>query len=322
MRTNNIFTRNIEAILKAEGDPERAAMIRKADVGGSASSDFDSTVSTDFYLANEHNPAGLFQWALNEGNPGAVGVAPYLATGVVANYISGGLGIPVSKLTAAGDALARQKVAGIVIVMIEAAKHPANLRIVEKALRQSIRLAEDQRILALAAAGTTNIFPTTGTILGDKRLLLDAVNLTAYGSLAFVMHPSKMNIVATAVADGSNLPIFPDADPARGGSVLGIRVIPSEAAGDNLYLLDANSLVTCDDGLSLRTSDSASVEMADVTDQDAITPTGSTNIISCFQANALALLGIKSFCFQLMRPSGCAVIENVDWDEVTTSTGA
>jgi len=136
------------------------------------------------------------------------------------------------------------------------------------------------------------------------------------------MHPRELNAAVTAVAFESGLPLFPDLDPTRGGSMLGVTVIPSEAAEDNLYLINANDVVVCDEGLTLRLSESAPVEMVDASSQDSATPTGATgSIVSAFQVDAVALLGIRSFGFRLIRPTGCAVITNIGWAETTTTTG-
>ena len=318
------FHQDIAALIRT-GNPEQAGQIRKAAIGAtsstSVSGDFDYQVNADYYLAQEHNPDGLLRWLVRWGNPGRIGIPPFVGSGISAFYIGEGLGIPVSQYSAAGTPLGREKVAGIVVVQKDAWQYAEIIAAIERALVQAVRLAEDQRFLALFTAGADAVFGSSGDLLHDVGAALAAVNRTAFGNMAFVMHPILLNVAATAVAVESGLPLFPDLDPVRGGSMLGITVIPSEAAGDDLYLINANDVCVSDEGLTLRLSDNAPIEMADSSSQDSAAPTGTTgSIVSAFQVDAVALLGLRSFGFRLIRPTGCAVITNVIWSGTTTSS--
>jgi len=318
------FHSDIKAILQG-GTPEQAAEIRKAAVGASGSSsfsgDFDSMVAADFYLSEEHSPLSLLRWLVQEGKPARVGVIPFVGSGITAAYIGDGLGIPTSKYVADDKPLSREKCAGIVVCQKEAAQYPENVAAIERELTQAVRLAEDERILSLCSSGTSNIFASIGAPpIYDLQAALSAVNTTAFSRLVIVLHPTYINLLATSLGDNSGLLLFPDASPGPGGSVLGIPVIASTAAGDNLYMLDANCFCVADEGLTLRTSENAPLEMADSTAQDVGEATGMTNIVSAFQVDAIAVLGLRSFGFRLLRSTGCAVVTDLGWSATTTTT--
>ena len=82
----------------------------------------------------------------------------------------------------------------------------------------------------------------------------------------------------------------------------------SKAAGNKLVLIDAANLVVTDEGLEVKQSEQAAIEMLDNPTNNSATPTG-TNVVSMFQANATALRLIRWLHWTLATDDAVSYLE-------------
>jgi HK97 family phage major capsid protein len=94
----------------------------------------------------------------------------------------------------------------------------------------------------------------------------------------------------------------------NGGTIAGIPVITSAAAGSLITLLDADQLATFDGGVEVQPSHVASVEMLDNPTNDAATATA-TSVVSLFQTNSAAVKLVQLCDWRLLADDAVAFIE-------------
>jgi len=178
-------------------------------------------------------------------------------------------------------------------------------------LRGALGVATDAEFLS-SLADSTNTTAASADPLADLQALLDGVNTSGFGSLFFIVPPAVANLIATVRAGTGVGFLFPRAPPT-GGDILGVPLLVSAGApADTLTLLDASALATGSEDIQLKISESATVEMDSAPGGETTTPTGATGaLVSVFAADALAIIGIRSFASKLVRTSGAAVLTDV-----------
>jgi hypothetical protein len=99
-----------------------------------------------------------------------------------------------------------------------------------------------------------------------------------------VMGPSMAIYLATLRTNGTRY--FPDVT-VSGGTVLGVPVIAAREAFNLIVAIDAAGIAVADGGIEIDTAQQASLQLTD-------TPSaGPTNLVSLFQANAIALKTLR-----------------------------
>jgi hypothetical protein len=125
----------------------------------------------------------------------------------------------------------------------------------------------------------------------------------SYGDLdraTWITSPRAAMHLATLHEDGA--PIFPDIGPL-GGTIAGVPVITSAAAGNRLILLDASRLVVTDEGLLVDASDIAAVQMDDSPSESP------SNMVSAFQTNTIFLRFTPFLDWRLQGDNSIGFIE-------------
>ncbi|MGX7952428.1 phage major capsid protein [Tsuneonella sp. HG249] len=240
------------------------------------------------------------------------------ATGFSAAWVGEGKAKPVSKATYAAGTLPSRKVSTIAVVTRELLESvdPAAETLIRNDLAAALVAVIDQSFIDPANAGTTDIEPasvtngvtavtSTGDGIGDLRLLIDAFP----GDLERAVLVGSPSTFA-ALHDPHFLPTL----GVRGGTAMGIPAIPSNAAGDTLALIDPEGIAVGEDGMEIRTSNQASIEMLDGSlagDSIGVVPGTAASTVSLWQTNSSAILLEQRINWETARPS-VAIIEGLD----------
>ena len=131
---------------------------------------------------------------------------------------------------------------------------------------------------------------------------LATLTLTAASRIYLIVPPSAAATLALMTGSGGNF-LFPDLGP-NGGSINGIQVVVSDAAGDTATLVDAAQLATAGNGIALDASSQSLIEMSTA-------PDGSGNRLSLWQINLTGLKAERLFAVKVTGPDGVAVISGV-----------
>jgi hypothetical protein len=234
-----------------------------------------------------------------------------LSSGFIAAWTAEGQSKPISRASFSEDSLAPLKVSCATIVTREllASADPASEELIRQDMVAAVAAAIDESLLNPANAGTAGLEPasltngvpsisSSGDGLADMRQLVDAF-------------PGRLE---TAVLIGSPKTFLALHDPmvlpaigAAGGNVLGIRAIPSSAAGDTLTLLDPSGVALGIGDVVARSSDQATIEMDDTPAHEATTPTPTTSLVSLWQCGAVGLLTELSANWVAARPCAATI---------------
>jgi len=156
-------------------------------------------------------------------------------------------------------------------------------------------------ITPTASAGTT-----MDAVRSDLRQLMQEVDSDQNSKFFLLMSSST----------AKNLALVDTADPIMrdftvlGGSIAGITCLITDAASNNLILVDANQ-IAADRGLALPgQSTQALIQMQDAPDSPVA---ASTISISLFQQNMQALKLERWFAIERLRTASVAVISNVSY---------
>jgi hypothetical protein len=100
-----------------------------------------------------------------------------------------------------------------------------------------------------------------------------------------IMAPrAAVHLATLTTLDGA--PLFPNLGPL-GGTIMGVPVLTTPAAGNKVILIDASCLIVTDEGLLIDRTEHASVELSD-------SPSSPSTLVSGFQGN-LALLKVTRY---------------------------
>ncbi len=105
---------------------------------------------------------------------------------------------------------------------------------------------------------------------------------------------------------------------ARGGTLAGIPLFTSEACpfdsnGGDLVLLDPDRVAYLDQGLTVRRSMNATVEVTDPPSGESSGPTGATSLVSLFQTDCVGLLTVARVNWQAMVDDAVIVVGGCDY---------
>jgi Phage capsid family len=202
------------------------------------------------------------------------------------NYPAGGFDFTAPQLTSA-------KLGAIEVITNELARlvGPRGLgilraiiaRVDSKSVENKL-FGDDAAVELESPAGLLNGLSSVGAGSPDD---LDEVSLALFDAVResdawrFVISPRLGAYLAT-LRDEDGDARFPTVGPL-GGTLLGVPVIVSAGARQNLILLDARSIAIADDGLEVALSRVSAIQMTN-------TPTNSaSNVVSLWQTNSTAL---------------------------------
>jgi hypothetical protein len=241
--------------------------------------------------------------------------------GVVAYVVSEGRAKPVSRIGLDAAGLERAKATSLIVLTREAvyASSPALLDFLTSELQGAVSAAVDAAFIArIIDDGSPSLTPTFSAsgagiddIRFDLRRLLDAVNVTGSGHLAWLMSADVANRLAVLVEH------FPGMAP-NGGTLLEQPAFVSEAIDPgSLHCLNAASIAADSEAIIVRSSDVASVVMDTAPAQDSSTPAATQNV-SMFQTNSTAVLAEAFFGAQRVRPNALATLTDIAWGDVAS----
>lgn len=237
--------------------------------------------------------------------------------GVVAADASGwiegeGLPVPVSTMTLAEPLISPRKACAMLVVSDEVARSNAEaaLTLVDEELRRAVSATVDTAFWDLVIDTGTPSTPSSGNdaaaMKADLKALLDSVNVTGAGKLAWVMGADAAN--GASILD-DRMAMTPE-----GGELLGLpALVSSTMPAKTVRLVNAAGIAANADTIELSVSGQADIEMAGSgLIQNATTGLGTT-LVSMFQSNSKALKATVNFAVEKMRADAVAELSNVQW---------
>lgn len=229
---------------------------------------------------------------------------PVQTGGGTYNWVGEGAPKPVGQLAFAAVTLGITKAAGIIVISEELAKisSPSAEGVVRNDMVRGMAQYLDQQFIDPTIAAVTNVSPasitnlangfaTAGTSGDNARTdIKKAINLltaSMYPISETVLIMSETNAFALSTALTTNgVRVNPDLN-AKGGNILGVPVVTSQAAGSVVALVHTPSILFADDGgVNIDVSREATVEM-NTTPTSPIT--ASSAYVSLWQANLIGL---------------------------------
>jgi hypothetical protein len=166
--------------------------------------------------------------------------------------------------------------------------------------------------LSLITSGATSIASsgsTASAAAADIAALLAAV-ATGSASRLYLITTSTVGKQLTSLSAGGAARTFPDAT-YRGGELAGIEILISDGApASTITLIDASGIGFAVENVRIDTSAQASVQLNDAPDSP---PTASTNLLSLWQSNLVAVLIERFFAARAVRPNSVAQITGANY---------
>lgn len=253
------------------------------------------------------------------------------ATGFSGAWVAEGRAKPVGKASYAQATLPRRKVASICVFTMEhlQAADPASELLIRDDLARAMIDVIDASFIDPANAGTADVEPAsvaygapvdaaTGATADDARDALAFAIANFDGDLEQAVLVARPEYLAHF---GLNSLLNSAAVGARGGSIGGIPALPSKAlpldAGgkQQVVLVDPTGIALGEEGLELRTSREASIEMLDSNltgDSVGVVPGTAASLVSLFQTNSVALLAEKYLNFAVARAGSVRVVTGLE----------
>ena len=230
----------------------------------------------------------------------------------LATTVGGFAARPASKVELGNIGLAPVEAQSMIVATRETLTNPAGKDFLERELQGAVTGAMDQYFLASlidTLGSDIEIGASTG-VSADLKTMLDVITPTGAENPVLVVDPPTANSLATTTTTPDGLPIFPDMSP-NGGMIHGIRVFVTgnmpegDSVGRFAVMVDAASMVYGIEGLELgRVSDAGVIDMSDDPDN--------TNMVSMFQADAVAMLVTARFAWKFARDNAFTAMI-VDW---------
>lgn len=232
-----------------------------------------------------------------------------------AGRVAAGGAKPVTRLALAQGALDPVEVAALIIVTEDLLRFStsAGLQLINRELQAGVSSACNREFLAGMADGATPL-ASTGSVLGDLRLLLGAVAAPGVGSLHLVISASVANQIATLpAATGEELPAFPGFGPS-GGTIQNVPAMvaaddemPSDSSGPlDVMLIEASQIAAQAEAPRLSSSKHTSLQMDD-------DPSMPANLVSMFQTHSAVIRAERSIGFEKLRATAVAAISGAEY---------
>jgi HK97 family phage major capsid protein len=230
---------------------------------------------------------------------------PMQTAGGSYGWVGQGLAKPVTKLGFAATTLTFAKVAGIIVITEELAKFssPDAEALVQSDMIKGISGFLDSQFIDPAKAAQANVSPasiTNGVTpipsandpIADFYALMSALTAAEIPLSAVTVIMSEVNAFAlTMSVTITGASMFPSMT-ATGGTISGVRVITSQAAGSMIIALAAPYILYADDGgVTIDVSREASVQM----DSAPANPADATTVLVSLWQNNLVGLRAEEF---------------------------
>jgi len=222
------------------------------------------------------------------------------------SWVGEGAPKPVSKLAFSATTLGIAKCTGIIVISEELARvsTPSAEEVIRADMIAGIAQFLDVAFTDPTKAAVANVSPASitngltpitsaGTTPSNARTDIQALASAMLGAPNYistaraVLIMSETNALAlTSALNNLGQPLFPDMTPT-GGIVMGYRVIPSQAVGNNVIMVNGEGILMADDGgVEIDVSREASVQMDSAPDNPAL---ATTILTSLWQNNLVGL---------------------------------
>jgi len=264
---------------------------------------------------------------------------PRATAGTTGNWVGEAAPKPITSMAFDSITMTWAKAAGIVVLTEELVRfsNPAAEDVVRTDLARGVSQFLDRQFVDPTVAAVTGVSPASITngitpitpsgvnmaaFRTDTRLLFQGLLVTnqPIGSGVWLM--TQQQAVALSLAQNSLGQIIYQGINAQGGTLLGYPVITSEnipatggspADGYPLIFLVADEVLLADDGqVTIDVSREASLNMDSAPDSP---PTASTNMISLWQLNQMAIKAERFINWARRRSSAVAWIQNAKYAE-------
>lgn len=247
---------------------------------------------------------------------------PLTTEGTTTYWVGEGKAKPLTRMGFTRAQLPQRKVAGIIVLSMDLirATDKRAINIFQADLEDSVRRLEDVSFIDPANAGVGTVQPasitndavtinSSGTIATDIKEAMD-VFTGDLDTAVWVMHPRTAVGIGLA-ADGLGADLG-----ARGGVLAGIPVLTSNAVPRTgspgtspITLLDASGIVVVDEGIQVKVSTQATLEMESEPTDDALAPVA-TEKVSLWQTNSAAVMVERDINWVVGREGTVVVIDN------------
>ncbi|MGI4776602.1 MAG: phage major capsid protein [Janthinobacterium lividum] len=232
-------------------------------------------------------------------------------TGVVAGWVGQSLSIPVASGSYdAADVLQPRKVGTIAIVTQELMRSsaPSADIVISSDITAAVAQALDSAFISVTNAGVSElkpasvtyggfIIPSTGstvdTLDADLQTLINNFNVEKIPLAApvWVMSPTAALTMSMMRSPSVGGPFAYPGLSIRGGTLLGIPVVTSQAAAGQITLMDAAEIDLADDGdAEIDLSEHAALQMDTSPDNP---PTAATVVTPLWQRNLVGIRGLR-----------------------------
>jgi HK97 family phage major capsid protein len=230
---------------------------------------------------------------------------PMQTAGGSYGWVGQGLAKPVTKLAFGATTLTFSKVAGIIVITEELARFssPDAESLVQNDMVQGISRFLDAQFIDPAKAALANVSPASitngvtpivsaGDAVADFYAMMSAITAAEIPLSTVTVIMSEVNAFAMSLSVTiTGAPYFPGLS-ATGGTISGVRVITSQAAGNLIIALAAPYILYADDGgVTIDVSREASVQMDSAPDN----PTLATSVLVSLWQNNLVGLRAEQF---------------------------
>lgn len=261
-----------------------------------------------------------------------------MTTGGIGYWVAEGKGKPVTKFGFSRTHLEPLKVAALCVVSMELLRDssPAADPLIRDQLAAALREVEDQTFIDPAVTATLGKSPASITqgitptpsagndaagVRTDIKAVFDqfiAANNAPTNGVWVMSQRTALSLSLMTNALGQTED-FAKAITMNGGAFAGLPVItseyvPTDSTGAFVFLINASDVYYGDDGgITLDTSEHASIEMVDNPANDVITPTASAYTVSMFQTNSTAFRAEQTLDWMRRRDSAVAALSGVNW---------
>jgi len=229
----------------------------------------------------------------------------------VAYQVSDGQSIPVTRFSMAFSSLVPQKSVALAVISNEVLRgDPRALDTLYRDLQEGTTLATDASLIAILKNGLTPK-NSLNEPLQDIHLLLDAVNLTGFGSLLLVCSPKIANALTTWSPSTSLQ--FSSMSPTGGKACNIDTYVTAAMTDDEMLLIDINGLLAGPQEVDIQLSNQTMITLDDApgtSDDDGA-------LVSMFQTDCTAFKAVRHFAVKKVRPSAVALVSGIDWEVVS-----
>lgn len=299
--------------------PPEAMRLSKAAIGAGGSSDLGSPggLNVAQWVESARTQSVLFRLLADN----AIRRIPLQTRAVVmsggsAAAVGEGAAIPVGKILLTPVLLSPIKVSGAVIQTNELLREVGAVgqMSLNKELLACVSTAVDAKFLSVAAAGaptSASAGPTAVDAAHDLRKML--LSVAAVGSKPYFICSTNVAVMASTLSDASGAPAFP-AMSTTGGEMSNLPAIVSDAAAPGeLYAVDARSV--CADALAptVDVITQGDAEMSTTPIMNSATGTGSTMLVSLWQADLTGFRVNVVFGIQMLRTTAAYKLTAINW---------